>query len=229
MRTLVLATADGRGSIRPLTAPPDAPVWAVVDERSNALAPDAPAPAFTPGGRHVLWSGWTPRSPEVAPEPALTWGRAMHAAFESWCDGVAPELARARATLLFRPHASHILSDVPSCLSFLRRGQERSASGFGLLLDPCGMLDASMLRRADDHLDRTLSALASHAAVEAVLLTNVQPVPDRPDELRPAPLHRGLVPPSVITAAYRAHAAAIPALVLLDEAPEEQLALLGVP
>lgn len=234
MRTLVLTSADGRGSIRQADAPSGAPAWAAVDECFNPLAPAQDPPPLIPGGRLVLWSGWTQPAPgaDDTPEPAPAWLRSSHTAFEAWCDRTAPALANAEATVLFRPHARHVLSDAPSCISFLRRrggGGEEAGSGFGLLFDPCAMLDATMLRRADDHLPRILDALVGLPSVGAILLTNLQPAPGAPGGLRPAPLHRGILPPALIVAAFRNHAPAIPALVLLDTQLDQQKAVLDAP
>lgn len=179
-------------------------------------------PPTVPSGLVVMSSGWIPESDGAGAGTSglATWGPIGRAAFESLCDRLAAELAPRKATVLFRSHARHVLSDAPSCIKFLQR---RAGEPFGLLLDPVAMLARGMLPRAEEHLARILGALAPNAATWAVLLANAEPAPD--GALRPAPITRGAIAPGVIAAA----AAALPSatrVVLLDADVDAQAALL---
>lgn len=108
--------------------------------------------------------------------------RALLAAVEA----VRPGLEFSGARLCLLPHAAQVLSDVPSCLLFLRSA---AAEGVQLVLDPVALLTPAMLDRAEEHLERILEALAGHPGVAALRLTSARLGPDGAG-LEPIGLHR---------------------------------------
>jgi hypothetical protein len=125
------------------------------------------------------------------------------------------------ATLCLRPGAAEVLSDVPSCLVFLRSSEGAAR----LVVDPVALLTASMMERADDHLERILSALAGHPGVEALLLTNAVRAGDG---LRPVGLHRedGVVDARRLIGLASRHSGPAVDWLLLEEEPARQVELL---
>lgn len=112
------------------------------------------------------WSGWRGGGPldENDESPPML-GGASWEALDVFCRGVAPELRERGSRLLVRTHHRHVLSDVPSCLRFLReREAARESDVFGLMLDGASMLAPSMRRDARDHLRRIEEILAPLAA-----------------------------------------------------------------
>lgn len=102
------------------------------------------------------WAGWSPRG---------------KAAFESEIDRLAPVVARLEFELILWPSAGDALSDIPSCLSFLRRYE---SGPFRLLIEPAALLAESMLPRAAEHLERIVDSLADHPGVAASMASNVE-------------------------------------------------------
>ncbi len=124
-------------------------------------------------GRRVFWSGWMGET--ISSLDHHTWSKEAWQRLDAWCDRVAPTLAHAGATACFRPHPRHVLSDVQSCATFLKR---RAGQPFEVLLDPAGLLTPSMISRAEDHILRALDALAEHPSVPAIVVANVRPAGD---------------------------------------------------
>ncbi len=180
-----------------------------------ALAPEAPASVL------ALWSGWIPSTADPRATGIHTWTGQGWSQFASLCDRLRPRLTELGRSVLFRPHASHVLSDPRSCLTFFN---ERDTPTLGLLLDPVAMLTPSMLADAPDHLDRILGTLVSHPATRAVILTDAAPSGE--DRLSQVPLGRGELPPALIARiAQRASDAGLPIVLVGD--PEPQLAMLN--
>lgn len=75
----------------------------------------------------------------------------------------------ADSSLCLWPDAESVLSDVPTCLSLLRRFEGRVE----LLLAPADFLVPSMARHAGDHLLRILGSFAGHPAIRGVVLEDV--------------------------------------------------------
>ncbi len=205
----IVPLADGDGS----------PFAEVLD--GNPLGPGWPLPPAATG-RVVVWSGWLGAEDEGAPG-VRTWGRAGREAFERLCDRLG-EAARARgATVLVRPHARHVLSDIPSCADFLRRC---AGDGLGLLLDPASMLTPSMLLHGVEHVARVIGGLAPMTGVGAVVLANVERVAPGSDDLRLVALTRGELEAPALAAAAREVPRGLP-VVLMDEELVAQIALLS--
>lgn len=185
----------------------------------NPLEPDGAEQRMDGSVTAVRWSGWLP-SAENGGVP--TWGPAGRRAFDQWCTRLTQTLAEAGGSVWVRPHARHVLSDTPSCADFLRR---HASAHLKLLLDPAGMLTSAMLARADEHVERALSAFAGNPGIGAVMLTNV--VRGSETELAPAPIHRGLVDGSELARIVRAAVPEHVPLVLLDGELEDQMRLLN--
>lgn len=137
-----------------------------LDVRDDSVLAALPTPPRT-GTRIVLWSGSL--DPGDAPTPrnwtAAAW-EALDAATARWVD------AGLADAMLVRPHARHIVSDIPSATRFARRW---GRTGPRLLWDPCMMLEGPMTEpaHAATHLERLIDALEHPdlaRGVEAVAL-----------------------------------------------------------
>lgn len=107
-------------------------------------------------GRSGSWGSWSPRG---------------KAAFESEVDRLAPVLSGLGIEMALWPNVGEALSDVPSCLSFLRRYE---SGPYKLLIEPAALLAESMVPRAGEHMERILDSLAEHPGVAAMLVSNVE-------------------------------------------------------
>lgn len=166
----------------------DEAVFAALDDRN--ILHDPASEAWS--GRRVLRSGWlgqTPTSLEFR-----SWSKEAWALLESWCDRIAPALESQDGRACFWPHPRHVLSDVQSCATFLKR---REGQPFEVLLDPTGLLTEAMVPRAEDHLTRAMEALAGHPAVPAVVVSNVESAED--GLLKACGTSRGLLPGGLIS------------------------------
>jgi hypothetical protein len=210
------------------------PTFATVVE-SNGLGRAGPPPeAVFACDRVVLPSGWI--EPEQESDDAgpgfadpRTWGPSGWGRFESFCRELLARPAADSARLCFRPRATDVLSDAPSCARFLRE-KARWGDREGLLeilLDPVAMLTPVMLGAAEDHLSRILAYLGAAPGVCAVVLTNVESDPQR-GRPRASPVHKGLLPPSSLARLARETVPPAIPIVLLDDELEGQRACLGV-
>jgi hypothetical protein len=174
---------------------------------------DAAAPprladaAATP--RLIVWSGWFDSGDDA---PMRTWSSEGWQGLLAWCDVQAAWAEARDARIWLRPHAAHVLSDVPRCTALLRELSDRPID---ILLDPASMLTAHMLPRGLEHLQRAIETLADHPRVAGLLLANVSPAPDR-RSLRLAALHQGSLDPAAIKAIVREHWPADKPVILLD-------------
>lgn len=140
----------------------------------------------TRGDRVILWSGTLADNP-FERDPG-TWGPAGLEALRACVDRLTPWAVEAGVELLLRPHARHVLCDVQRTLKLLHEWRERPV---GLALDAASMLEASMLKEADDHFRRAYETLGAHA--RAVFVSNVTPTPeDEEAPIRLAPLDEGV-------------------------------------
>ena len=129
----------------------------------------APVTAPKAGTRIVLWSGSL--GDEDAPAPRNWTTAAWQALDAAIAQGGDAGLAGA---LLVRPHARHIVSDIPSAVRFARQWGQ---TGPRLLWDPASMLDGQMVAPAHAavHLERLIDALEHPdlaRAIEAVALSD---------------------------------------------------------
>jgi len=184
--------------------------WARVDG-SNLLEASQGDPKML-GPRVVRWSGWF--GDETFALDPRTWGPGGWKKFEATCEVLAERAGDSGIPVILRPHARHVLSDAQRCLTFLRRWEGR----LGLLLDPVAMLEASMLERAEEHLDRIVEALGEHPGVAGVVVCNAMPGGgDGGGALRPTSIERGVVPRALLERFARGVAPTIPIVVLAEE------------
>ena len=233
--TLLSIPTTGDGPIRDLAALTTSPPWATWFA-GNLFESEPPAGVR---GRLALWSGsmasWDEDPDGLAAPDPRTWSAAGWERFERVWRGLV-SAAQDASEVLFRTHASHILSDVPSCRRFLgavgewEDGKARANTPrVRLLLDPAAMLASSMLPAAPDHLERIFADLGPHPATAAVVLAHVAH-PDLEDPGRPlrlVPLHRGLLDPALLVALLRRHVPPETPVVLLDDGIEAQAPLLA--
>lgn len=128
-------------------------------------------------------------------EPAAAWGSWSprgQAAFESEIDRLTGLIAGLGVELVLWPRIGDALSDIPSCLSFLRRHE---SGPFRLMIEPAALLDESMLLRAAEHLERIIDSFAEHSGVAATMMSNVEVHEGRAECV---PLGRGLIPRALI-------------------------------
>ncbi len=146
------------------------------------------------GGLGVPW-GWSPR------------GRA---AFEGEAERLAAVAGRLGIELVLWPRVGDVISDIPSCLSFLRRFE---SGALRLLMEPAALLDGSMLPRAAEHLERIMDSFAEHPGVLAWVASDVEFVDGRPEQ---RPLRRGVIPHAVLNQTVARLLAIGKPIVLLD-------------
>jgi len=177
-------------------------------QRSIAKRPGA--------GPIILWSG-TPESDLFARSPRA-WLMPADENLTRLCDQLSALAQTHNCRILLRPHARHILSDIPRCLRFL---QNKPAS-LGLALDPIAMLEPSMLRDWEDHLARILQSLAPLS--DALFISNIAraPDPDSDAALTSAPLHTGFLPPDKLRAHFSPALHANLDLIFLGADPDRQ-------
>lgn len=180
----------------------------------NLLAGAVPElPGVSRPARLVAWSGWLPE--DASPEDGCfrtgfeTWGPEGRKKFEDLCDWLGPRLREAGHTLVLRPHARHVLSDIPSCVSFAKA---RAGQPFELLIEPGALLTPETLRDAKEHIGRIVSAASEIACVWGFLAGGVARTrPD--DELRAVSLCEGDLDPDVVGCAVRRAAGNRPVVV----------------
>jgi hypothetical protein len=133
----------------------------------------------------------------------MTWLRPGREKFEQFCNELAPQLKAHERTICFQPHSRHVLSDVQSCINFLRDLEAHKLAGVGglggfeIALSPATMFEPSMLRDVDDHLHRMFETLGERCAM--VFLGDVK-LHDHDDEpyCEAVPLGEGSFPRDVV-------------------------------
>lgn len=180
----------------------------------NPLAPDWALPPAPPASLAVMWSG-SLAGDLRSPHPA-NWMPAGRTALDDLCR----RLGGAGCVCL-RPHARHVLSDVPSCRRFLA---DHGGRGFGVALSPATMLEPSMLATAEDHLGRLFEGLGGACAL--LFLQDVV-VDAAADACRPVPLGEGVLPLPVLVDLAARHVPAHVPVVLEGPRLDEQRRRLG--
>jgi len=175
--------------------------WAVVDGTNRLPAGAQPLPLAEAGApRVVTYSGSLGPSLETA--HPTNWLAPGQAALERHVDRLAEAAQAAGVTVLLRPHARHVLSDVASVRRVLPSFEGAPVS---ILLEPAALLEASMLEAIDEHLERIFEGLGQVAA--AVLLTDVlEPAGGATDAgddatgppLPTGPIGTGRLPPDLV-------------------------------
>ncbi|MCL4220561.1 MAG: hypothetical protein KJZ65_04240 [Phycisphaerales bacterium] len=137
----------------------------------------------TRGSPIVCWSGWLGDADAAEGWFERVPGQWLPSSRAAW-DQVARAADHER--LILRPHARHLLSDGPGCLTYLRGGDGRR-----LLLDPVAMFETEMLPDADEHLRRLLMTLGPLAWGLVVSDVTVRESPNRGPWCVPAPAGSG--------------------------------------
>ncbi|MGD9791532.1 MAG: hypothetical protein AB7Q00_13230 [Phycisphaerales bacterium] len=121
----------------------------------------------------VIRSGWV----EDGSTPA--WLPASRGLFRERCDALE---ARGGEWWIW-PRWDHVLSDVPSVQTFFRERSTGTAR-WGLILDVMGLLSAEMRGTAAvDHVERIVSALATHPSLRGVIMPGDSDTGGEPDPL----------------------------------------------
>lgn len=170
----------------------------VIDARDPLAHDWAPDLSADP----VAWSGSL--SDDLFEPHPHNWLPPGRAALDALCARVRPALEAADRTLVFRPHARHILSEVPSCRAFL---QDHAREPFGIALSPADMLEPSMLDRVEEHLERFVAGLGGLCT--CILRADVAVAGDD-CVLRPA--GEGILPLSLLDDLLAQHAPGMPVL-----------------
>ena len=132
--------------------------------RANPLGDSFLIDVDLPAQRIVTWSGTL--SDNLHDASPMTWMRAGREQFARLCLDLAPQLRTHNRTICFQPHSRHVLSDVQSCVNFLRESETPNLVGtFEIALSPATMFEPSMLRDADDHLHRMFETLGGRCSM----------------------------------------------------------------
>lgn len=168
----------------------------------------------------IVWSGSyaeTERGDAARfDDDVRTWARPGWQRLEACCAA----LATRGLACVFRTHARHVLSDVPSSARFLG---EWGGKGFGVLLDPAMMIPDSM--RTPGVCEDVLRRFFEGARLPGVVGVVVSGVASTLEGQRAATgVHEGVVDAGVL--AGLAGALRVP-LVLMDREVDRQLIVLG--
>lgn len=185
----------------------------------NLLAEAMPSVSSWPTRRVIARSGSLAEGGDPFAEDLRNWMPTGRRALEEVCDRLVGPLVDSGRSLLLRPHARQVLSDVAGAADFLRRHR---GERFGIALAPADLVAPSMLRTAEDLLVRTFEMLVPRLDPErdVLVLEDLSPSPDADGLPVPRPLGQGVLPWSVCGR----FATSIPAglLVLLDPATEPE-------
>ena len=104
--------------------------------------------------RRIAWSGSFAQidGGEMFDDDPRTWGPKGWGALEERAAGLDGP------GVLVRPHARHVVSDVPGCRRLVESDWAK-ARGIGLCYDPASMCGVGMMARAGDHMRRMYEAI----------------------------------------------------------------------
>lgn len=119
-----------------------------------------PPPAAWPAAAAIVRSG-SLAAQKFAEEPR-NWMGPGRQRLEACCDGLVGPLAAAGRTVLWRPHARQILSDIAGTIDFLRRHR---GERFGLALAPADLFTPGLVGTAAEFLPRLMATLAPLASL----------------------------------------------------------------
>lgn len=164
-----------------------------------------PDPRTWPTSTIISRSGSLTEGDDPFAEDPRNWMPSGRRTLEESLDGLVGTLAASRRTLLLRPHARQILSDLAGASDFLRRHR---GERFGLALAPADLIAPTMLDRAEDLLVRAFEMLVPRLdPARDVLVLQDLVAGENPDAMPIAvPFGRGVLPWSCC----RRFAAAIP-------------------
>ncbi len=152
MRHTALAIPEGGGVLEHVGGP--APSGAAMRWSGRSLL-GAGASAVEDGSREIVWSGSFAEldGGNVFDEDPRTWGPkgwdALRERVEQSGEG---------GRLVIRPHARHVVSDVPGCKRMLESAWARERDVM-LCYDPASMCAAGMMGRVEDHIRRMYEAI----------------------------------------------------------------------
>lgn len=165
-----------------------------------------PSPCHDPhsGADLLVWSGTLARRADRGPFDADpgNWSPRAWEALRSACAAVA---ARTRARILVRPHARHIVSDLPGIECFARQVGADHPGRFAIALDPASMLDQRHvdLGVAPDTLRRIAEAIprlgTPDCPLAAVIIANARTDGDR---LAASAIDDGMLDPLLIRSLF---------------------------
>lgn len=184
----------------------------------NPLRDPLPPPSSWPAPMAIVRSGSLAEA-TFAEEPR-NWMGPGRRALEQCCDALVGPLAEAGRTLLWRPHARQVLSDLAGTAEFLRRHR---GERFGLALAPADLLTAAMLDAAEELLPRAVAVLAPHAS-----LLILEDLASEGDGVARVPLGEGRLPLGPLRAAIAA-LPTVPPLAIRASQWRRQLERLGLP
>jgi hypothetical protein len=188
--------------------------------RSNPLGESWLFDAEMPGERIVAWSGTL--AEDLLERHPMNWMPAGNEAFRAFCAELRPQLETHQRKLCFQPHSRHVLSDVPSCLTFLR---SMGDSPFEIALATASLLEPEMLKDVDDHLRRAFESLGGCCAM--VMLNDVVARPHDDDaRCEAVALGDGVLPRELIRQLVRDHVPPQTPIVISPAKLEQQQAWL---
>lgn len=152
-----------------------------------------PDPADWPTSTIIARSGSLAEGDDPFAEDPRNWMPSGRRSLEESLDGLVGTLATSRRTLLLRPHARQVLSDLAGASDFLRRHR---GERFGLALAPADLIAPSMLDRAEDLLVRAFEMLVPRLdPARDVLVLQDLVAGENPDALPvTVPFGRGALP-----------------------------------
>ena len=190
--------------------------------RSNPLGDHWLLDLDSPGDRTVSWSGTL--ADDIFEAHPATWMRPGRDAFAEFCREVGPQLESRGRTLCFQPHSRHVLSDVQSCVNFLR---EHEGGPFEIALSPATLLEPSMLPDLDDHLERMFGTLGERCSMVMLNDARVERSHDEQHErCEPVGLGEGIIPMNRLRELVRTQVPDKTPIVLNPQNLEHQIALL---
>jgi len=191
--------------------------------QGNPLRDELPHPSDWPCEIAIVRSGSLAEDP-FSDDPR-NWMGPGRRALEAWCDRWVGPLRESDRTLLFRPHARQVLSDVAGVVDFLRRHR---GERFGIALAPADLLTPSILPACEELLQRALLVVAPQ--VQLVILEDLRPSAGESPEasLEAVAIGEGVLPEELLRQAVALLPSSVP-LAIREEAWRSQAARLGVP
>jgi hypothetical protein len=186
--------------------------------QGNPLRDELPDPSTWPCEIAIVRSGSLAEAP-FSDDPR-NWMGPGRRALEIWCDRWVGPLRESDRTLLFRPHARQVLSDVAGIVDFLRRHR---GERFGIALAPADLLTPSILPASEELLRRALFVVAPQ--VQLVILEDLRPVAG--DSLETVPIGDGVLPGELLREAVAALPPSVP-LAIREESWRSQASRLGI-
>ncbi len=177
-----------------------------------------PPPGEWPAAMAIVRSG-SLAADKFAEEPR-NWMGPGRRRLEEQCDRLVGPLAASERTLLWRPHARQILSDLAGTIDFLRRHR---GERFGLALAPADLLTPELVESAAEFLPRVLATLAPLASI--LILEDLRRRGDA--DLEVVPIGEGELPLEALREAMAMRPEAVP-VAIRDRRWRSQAAAVGI-